>query len=445
MSPSYNPLLVAASVAIAVLASFVTLDLAHRMRSTPGRTRRLWWTAGSLAMGTGIWAMHFVGMQAFSLPITLGYQGGMTLLSWLAAIAASGIALAIAGMGRTQHWQLVVGALTMGCGISAMHYLGMQAMEMSIPIAWNPVRVGLSVLVAVLASATALLLFQYLPQLPSRQRAWAQALAALLMGVAICGMHYIGMSAASFADGAVCLSADALGGPELTALVLITSGLLLASALFITTLDKHLQRTTDLNHSLQESNSDLQRANAELQHRAFADPLTGLPNRHLFEARLTHAMLQLERANHRGVVKRLGLLYVDLDGFKPVNDSFGHAAGDLVLKSASDRLLQQARESDTVARIGGDEFLVLLDDVHHTDDCLAVAERMRLALAQSFLLAGKPLHVTASIGVVLYPEHGEQHQLIANADAAMYAAKRAGGNRCVVFDPHMSGLASDSK
>ncbi|MBX9872180.1 MAG: bifunctional diguanylate cyclase/phosphodiesterase, partial [Burkholderiaceae bacterium] len=123
----YDPLVVAVSFVIATFASYVTLDLARRVRQSTWGLARVWWGAGSVVMGSGIWSMHFVGMQAFEVPITLGYRGGLTLLSWVAAVAASAVALEIASRKTFSYRRVVLGALVMGLGISAMHYIGMAA------------------------------------------------------------------------------------------------------------------------------------------------------------------------------------------------------------------------------------------------------------------------------------------------------------------------------
>lgn len=444
MPSSYNLFVVAASFAIAMLASYVTLDLARRVRTAQRRVGLAWWAAGSIVMGTGIWSMHFLGMQAFRLPIEIGFAGGLTLLSWLAAVGASAMALHLASRADFGWVPLALGALVMGAGISGMHYIGMAAMEMSPGIVWNPGLVALSVLVAVLASASALLIFQLLRRVRSRQRLGYQLAASFVMAVAICGMHYTGMAAASFAMGSVCLSAGELGGPGLTALVIMATGMLLVSTLFTSILDARLQSTAErLTRSLQDSNARLQAANDELQQRAFADALTGLPNRLLFEDRLIHALLRLDRTNHHRVEDRLAVLFVDLDGFKPINDSFGHAAGDVILRSAADRLRQEARECDTVARVGGDEFLVLLEDVTDVAACVAVANRVLASLSRPFEVSGKQVQIACSIGIVVHPDHGERGKLVANADAAMYAAKRSGGGCYALFEPHMGSDASE--
>lgn len=444
MPSSYNLFVVGASFVIAVLAAYVTLDLAQRVRTAQRGVGLAWGAAGSIVMGTGIWSMHFLGMQAFRLPITLGFGGGLTLLSWLAAVTASAVALRVASRDRFGWGPVALGAIVMGSGISGMHYIGMAAMEMSPGIIWNPWLVALSVAIAVLASASALLIFQLLRRVPAARRPWYQLAASVVMAVAICGMHYTGMAAANFAAGSVCLSAGELGGSGLTALVVIASGMLLVSTLFTSILDARLQSTAQrLTLSLQESNARLRAANDELQKRAFADALTGLPNRLLFEDRLIHALLRLDRTNHHRVEDRLAVLFVDLDGFKPINDSFGHAAGDVILRSAADRLRSLARECDTVARVGGDEFLILLEDVTDAAACIAVANRVLAALSQPFAVSGRQVQITCSIGIVVHPDHGERAKLVANADAAMYAAKRSGGGRYTLFEPHMGSDASE--
>ncbi|MEG2632351.1 MAG: MHYT domain-containing protein, partial [Comamonas sp.] len=160
MRVSHDPYVVAASFAIALLASYVTLDLARQVRSPGHQGRLAWWAAGSVVMGTGIWSMHFLGMQAFVLPIAIGFAGGLTLLSWLAAVAASGVALELASRETFGRTQLALGSLAMGAGISGMHYIGMAAMDMAPGIVWDYAVVALSVLIAILASAAALLIFK---------------------------------------------------------------------------------------------------------------------------------------------------------------------------------------------------------------------------------------------------------------------------------------------
>jgi diguanylate cyclase (GGDEF)-like protein len=448
LTPQYDVWGVLASILIACLASYVTLDLARRVR-TPDRGVALgWWIGGSLVMGTGIWSMHFVGMLAFSLPMALGYTEWLTFLSWVAAVAVSAVALGVASAGAITPQRIAFGALAMGAGICAMHYTGMAALDMAPGIVWNWPLVGVSVLIAVGASAAALTIFLWLRTVNQKRAILYQLAAAVVMGIAISGMHYTGMAAARFPEGTVCLSANSLGGQGLGGMVTLACGVILVLTLVMSVLDTRMRGKAQwLASSLQLANAELQSANNELRKRAFLDPLTNLPNRLLFEDRLAHALSRGERAEERisgrRAEPRLAVMFIDLDGFKPVNDSFGHAAGDVVLKEAASRLLGEARDSDTVARVGGDEFLLLMEDVGSTADCVTLARRLVTTLSRPFEIGGKPIQISCSVGVVVYPDHGQKDKLVANADAAMYAAKRAGGGTYALFESHMDAGALD--
>lgn len=174
-------------------------------------------------------------------------------------------------------------------------------------------------------------------------------------------------------------------------------------------------------------------AEGRIRHLAMHDALTDLPNRTLLTERIEQAIIRVRREK-----SRLGLLYFDLDQFKPINDSLGHEVGDLLLKTVARRVVDCVRESDTVARVGGDEFVVLLPVLAEERDALMVAEKIRAALNQPFQVAGNTLNISTSIGLTIYPEHGVDEQMLTrNADAAMYQAKTQGRNRVVVYQPGM--------
>ena len=163
---------------------------------------------------------------------------------------------------------------------------------------------------------------------------------------------------------------------------------------------------------------------ARMTHLAHYDPLTDLPNRLLFFDRVEQALIQARRAE-----SALALMLLDLDEFKPVNDEHGHAIGDLLLQEAARRMKECLRASDTVGRIGGDEFVILLPVIEHQEDARQVAEKIREELCRPFRLAGKTLQISCSIGIALCPEHGTSViELSKHADHAMYAAKQQGRN-----------------
>jgi len=194
---SYDLRLVVLSIFIAISASYAALDLGGRVSAARGWARSAWLVGGAVTMGFGIWSMHFTGMLAFSLPIPVAYHWPTVLLSLLAAILASGVALYVAGRKEMDRFQAVTGGLLMGFGIAGMHYIGMAAMRMPAVCHYSPLLVTLSVLIAVIASLAALgFPFDYREN--SRSTILAKVISASMMGAAISLMHYTGMMAARF-------------------------------------------------------------------------------------------------------------------------------------------------------------------------------------------------------------------------------------------------------
>jgi len=173
---------------------------------------------------------------------------------------------------------------------------------------------------------------------------------------------------------------------------------------------------------------------ARLKHIALYDRLTRLPNRDLF-----HDRMRLALARARREQRQLALLYVDLDHFKQVNDTLGHDAGDRLLELVAQRLQQCVRASDTVARFGGDEFVLLLENIDDAPAATTVAGKICAALNEPFALAGQQVRVVSSVGIALFPQHGDdEKQLLRHADEAMYQAKTSGGNRFELWTAQQS-------
>ena len=430
LTGTYSSALVLISLCVAILASYTALDLTGRIATAKGRAVHLWMGGGALAMGIGIWSMHFIGMLAFSLPIALGYDIGLTAFSLLIAVLSSGFALWLVSQPSMPRLQLAFGALIMGTGIACMHYVGMAALRMLPGIDYDPALFGASLAIAVGASAAALWIAFRLRQHTPYVRQ-IRGLAAMVMGVAIVGMHYTGMAAANFPEGSFCGAlADGLQGDGLVYLVLITTLAVLAVVLLTSVLDARLEaRTAALAHSLTL-------ANQELTQLALHDTLTGLPNRTLLSDRIEQAIGKV--AEQGGC---FALMFIDLDGFKPVNDAFGHHVGDLLLKAVAARLRGHLHSQDTLARIGGDEF-VLLVELEEPEDAMDVATKQVNLVSRAFRVAEHDLQLTASLGIVLYPGNGQdQLELLRNADAAMYHAKSAGKNGYSFFDASMNSNA----
>ena len=429
---NFNSLLVFLSLIVAILASYTALDMAARVTTTQGRASRWWLAGGACAMGFGIWSMHFVGMLAFSLSIPLGYDPLITLLSLVIAIASSAFALWIVCQEHLPWARLVTSALLMGAGVAGMHYTGMAAMRMTPPIRYEPTLFVLSILIAILASGTALRLAFQLRHHSSQVRAW-RAGAAVIMGFAIVGMHYTGMAAAEFPRGSVCGAAQGTLSTGWLALVIILTTLaVMGIALLTSLMDFRMEtRTKLLANSLQE-------ANRELRYLTLHDVLTKLPNRALLEDRVAQAIQLGEREGHGFAV-----LLLDLDSFKSINDAYGHQVGDHLLVEVTRRLESTVRAHDLVARMGSDEFVVLAD-ISKAPDAAAIADKLLSALRLPFYVEDRVLHLSASIGIALYPEGGRQpNDLFTNASAAMQHAKALGRNTHAFFEWSMNSNAHE--
>src|SRR5215213_1060282 len=194
MNGTYDFWLVVLSYVVAAFAAYVALNLASRVSASKGSVATAWLAGGALAMGTGIWSMHFIGMLAFSLPISIGYDIAITLTSMLIAVLVSGFALFTINRAALGWARLIVSGVLMGIGIAAMHYTGMAAMEMFPAIEYDPWLWVASIAIAIAASIVALWICFQLRSENVVGVLYKRIGAALVMGVAIVGMHYTGMA-----------------------------------------------------------------------------------------------------------------------------------------------------------------------------------------------------------------------------------------------------------
>ena len=692
---TYDYRLVALSVLIAIFASYAALDLAGRVTATRDQARSAWLIGGAIAMGTGIWSMHYTGMLAFRLPMRVYYHVPTVLLSLLAAIFASFVALYVVSRRRVTTLHVMAGSVLMGAGIAAMHYTGMAAMRLAAHHHYDPGLWLLSVLLAVVISLAALwLTFHFRDE--NRGRIFKTAV-AVVMGLAIPLMHYTGMAAVSYMpaetapdlSNAIDISVLANSAVILVTLVIVASallsslvnrrfsaqarelelseqryqrlfdsnphptfvfeletlrflaanraatgkygfslneflamkfthlhpaevlgrlletaqsgipleeqyrrkdgtvfdlelslrtitwsgkaaGLLLANDITERKRTEHMEterrnfleaitQNQALEANLQQLVSILEkqmpgalcsvlllkpgrmcqvaacnfgkdmllglegfrleqiagalgagpdftemifaedlaaicsdrelkewaaafdlrscwlapvvkpvgqleglivvffreerqaspqernrlqvatgmaaiaiehrRLTDRLSYQAQHDALTGLPNRFLLEDRLQQAVAYANR-HETG----LAVLLLDLDGFKYINDTLGHQAGDQVLVEVSRRIRLVIRQADTLARIGGDEFCIVATDLRRPNDALRIAQTCLDSLRRPILIAERDYSVSASIGISHYPEHGDQPEILQqHADTAMYHAKFNGKNGFQVF------------
>ncbi|MBA2941865.1 EAL domain-containing protein [Paenibacillus sp. CGMCC 1.16610] len=524
--------LVAFSYVVAVVASYTVLDLVGRISTSKGMFRWLWLLFGAIAMGLGVWSMHFVGMLAFSLNISVAYNLVKVILSVVVVIAASFLALYVVGRSQLSWRLLLAGGLLLATGISAMHYIGMAAME--IHISYKPFYFVLSIIIAIVASIAALWLAFYFRKGTEPSRMWKKLGSGLIMGAAVVGMHYTGMYAAQFqmldaldeTKGMFLdqkLLAYTIAGGTLFTLGLSLFGIFISNRL--SRKDNEIEEHEKWYRSLFENNQDgiisinmqyriigfnsavtqltgltgewfrnqtidnilpfivqedqertremfvksrggemqtyqtaiiheqghrveLSVINApvildgevvgsyiiakditeekqskeKIQHLAFHDELTGMPNRRMFNEVLGQ-MIDSE-------AKQFAVMVMDLDRFKLINDSLGHTYGDQFLQEMCERIRRCMEGMNvTLARMGGDEFTLLCDSRYEREEVADFAEQIIRAIGVPYRLKENDFYVTASIGIAVYPNDGaDAVQLLKNADTAMYEVKKNGKN-----------------
>ena len=422
MLATYDLPLVLISFLVAILASYTALKMTERISFSPRHTARLWLFGGAIAMGIGIWAMHFIGMLAYRLPIDIGYDEPLTILSLMIAVGVSGFALWSVSGQELPLTRLLHGALWMGLGIASMHYTGMSAMSMSPNIEYDTFWFITSVVVAFLSALLALwLAFKLRNNTPHVKL--VRMLASVVMGFGIAGMHYAGMKAANIAEGSICLSVNGVTQEWLAIVVIIITFAVISIALITALLEVKFELYSE----------KMNLANQELRQLVLYDHLTGLPNRSLLADRMGQAILKANRNN-----QNFAVMFLDLDGFKKINDSLGHHTGDLLLIEAAKRLERTIRAQDTVARLGGDEFIILIDLCTRREAAI-IAEKLLDAVEQVYVLEDNVVSVTASIGIAYYPDDGlGAHELMVNADMAMYTAKHEGSNAYAFYEANLT-------
>lgn len=528
---TYHFPLVLLSILVAVFSASAALEISNRLKGTTPSSPFKWIFTGSFILGLGIWSMHFIGMLAFHVSVEITYQAGMVLLSIIPAVVSCGAAFYIVSRGKVSRTRLVIGAFFIAVGIISMHHLGMEAMQMEAAIIYDPLVWSLSAAIAFAASYIGLYLLFYLPDMPRFH--WRKLASALLIGLAVSGMHYTGMAAAQFvpfqhaAGHSVNSSVDS---------VLLAYGigagmlLILVSAFTSVQIDRRLKAqsaeselkfksviesakdaiiVTDFQGSIIQWNQGAERifgyaqeeilgsaidsiiprrfpkadeqqtveligsrkdgsefplemslgswetekgvffssiirditerkiSEEKINDLVYLDPLTGLPNRRLFHDRLSSLLEQ----SHK-IETNFSLFYMDLDNFKMINDRFGHAIGDLFLKNVTERFEHHISSKDTLSRVGGDEFVLLLP---HTEygKAAGIAQKLVDALNEPFQLEGEEIFTSLSVGISLYPSDGRECEtLIKNADIAMYQAKAEGKNGYQFFTQRMNEAIS---
>jgi diguanylate cyclase (GGDEF)-like protein len=423
--------------------ALVLAQALREVRSTEWWPALGWGLGGSFAVGTGIWALQLALWRATQEPATAWFAATPLAGAWVLAIGGGGVILSCARwLAPYRGVDRVTVALVSGLLCLVFVVLGS---AMAVPPQWQVLAALPAAAALAVTAAGVWFAMRWLrapPPAGSSWPGWPCLAGAGLFALAWLAGQWLGLAAASqpllsvaspaLANPAGAMPPDAVDA-RLVMLALAFGGFVLAVALVAALVDARSGRRVRL---LANSLND---ANQRLQRLTLHDALTGLPNRAHFEERL-NSLFDAAGPNPSA----MAVLFVDIDGFKAVNESFGHAAGDQVLHEVGQRLSALARPQDMAARIGGDEFVLLVIAPGSHEAAAAVAQRTLHTLVAPYALPdGSEVRLSCSIGIALYPEHGPINRLIGNADAAMFDVKRSGGSAFGFFAPRMELDASD--
>jgi diguanylate cyclase len=413
--------------------------LAHalrKVRSNDWLVALGWGLGGSFAIGTGLWLLQLLAWRQVQPTAAPWFELLPFVLAWGAAVTGVAVALFVSRWmpgGGVAHATVLLFLLPTLAVVFVAGGAALAPAPRWREIEAAPVAAALAIVAVGLGLALRLLDGPRLTWL--RRGAAQRVVGVLLFALAWLLAEGVGLRAAPLSGaitGAALMPPDAVD-PRLASVVMAFATALLALAVLAALVDSRGgQRAQALAGSLQT-------ANRRLRQLAFSDALSGLPNRLHFEERLDVTLAQVGRQP-----SAMAVLFIDLDGFKAVNETFGHAAGDEVLREVGRRLMAVAREQDVAARAGGDEFLLLVAQPGSPENAATAAQRALHALMAPYALpGGSEIRLSCSIGIAMFPEHGPTTRLIANADSAMFAVKRTGGSTYAFFEPRMELEAGD--
>jgi len=399
---------------LCLLGSWVGLRHFARARATEGATRRSWLFTASIGTGVALWASTMISVLALAPSLRSGFEPVGIVAALLVAILACLVGFEL---GR-RHFPLApeAGGLVMGVGILDVHFLGLDAWQVAGTITWNRWGIALTLLLGLALGALAV------NRANRPVTRWCRHGAAITLAMLVCALHAaLAASATLDPDPAMALRGDLIPSGLLGFAAVGAVLLVMGSGFSAYLID--LRARTD--------------AAERIHQLAFNDTMTGLPNRIAFNERLA-----FDAAEAHDQARTLAVLAIDLDGFKDINEVFGHAAGDLLLIQVADRMRQGLQRGEFLARQSGDEFLGLQLSGDHPQAAQSFAERMANAFAKPFQIGDQPVRLTASIGCSIFPtDTPERDHVLSNAKLAMSRGKSRQRGAISQYRPDMDDQA----
>jgi diguanylate cyclase (GGDEF)-like protein len=408
------------SLAAAALSAQLGLAWMERARATGLRNSAQRLIAAGVSLGTGIWLVHVFSAPVEGAGLAWGAAPGLQFAVWACAVGAAMAALAWLDPRQAKASQWVPAAAGLGTALVALQMLGVA--DRAAP--WQFGALALAWALAQVGTVLAFGLAQGLQGRSGAAAAWRRAGAGLVWAAAVVLSQHLVAEAGGLSSQRAPATHQQLTGLALVVLAGVLGGGLLAASLVM--LRRHLKAQAAV-----AKESRTQRTKLLL------DPLTGLPNRQLFEGTLAQAVQQADAAG-----RALALLFINVDGFRAINEAFGHNGGDRVLCKVASRL-RALSGPHMAARLASDEFLILMPGNPGREEASELAFSLLAAVARPFNVDGRTASLSCSVGVAMYPEDGALSALIRHAEAAMRAAKSAGGASHALFEPRMLSGARD--
>ncbi len=408
-----------ASTAMAIFAVYVALDLARGASSRNRNTVLRAIIASAIALGAGMWSAYFVALAHEPLPFAMGYDARLVVAGLGIAFLTSLLAVYLSARPRLGTLRVIAGGLTIGTGACLVPAVNLSALRLAPAPDWDLAWLIGGWLAASVLACTGLFIVAARRRKQVLLGLSLQLCVAALLGSGLATGNSAVLHAAQVPLLSYSLAASHTSAGTLSALASLGVPALLAVLLMAAILEDRLRAL-------------LQRTRDEVKRAAQTDRLTGLPNRTMFEEELHMAAIKADR--HQ---QKLALLFINIDGLKNVNESFGQAMGDTVLREVSKRLRDMAGARDLVARAGGDEFLLLMRSDPEAAAAAQMAERVLGNMNELCRIEDHEISMSCTVGVAMYPVDGSEAKLIAHAAAAMRTAKTRGGAAYAAFEEKM--------
>lgn len=437
MKAPYDIWLIPLSLSASAFAMYVTFGFVEKLYRTASQHRAILFNVYSIAIGTGLWAIHFINLLIFHGNQAFEVFSLAIFASWLVALSIGYTVCATSNKKVMTFNRLTFSGLVIGLGSYLMFYLSLSGLNetnnlwnLSTNISFYPISLLIALSTALGAGVLSLATLSWIKNYIGDNKLLIKIIFSVITGIAILAIHAT-FNTSVHVQSQIVESQILLADKTLSE-VLISLGLICLFLLaFVVALYYEKFNASTLKYRLNTQNS------TDSANSGFKDPLTQLPNRRAFKRELETAIKRSERAS-----STIALAYIDLDHFKPINDSYGHHVGDAVLMLVSQRLNAAVRVCDSVARIGGDEFVALIEEIKSDEDIIPILERIVNSIKEPFLVSGQQIDISCSVGIAVYPRDGDMERLMISADAAMYKAKENGKNQFKFFDSEIES-ASD--